>query len=277
MVHGVAMERTTSSPQCRRNRPHLLYISPNILYILCMSVGSNPGSARSLFGLDTPRFRRLEWESLADIRSINSYLLGICTLLGAACAALSFALWHTVHRSPPVITQDEGYLQWRTTDVLRLRPHMVGAYLDAVVGRLLSVSPRTSDIRPLADFDVAPEILDAFSGVAEHAGAVRIDRDVRQTYRILELRRTEDPRYPATIACILRAEQTVFAEVRGASNTSAYLPHSAIVFHIAYLDRRRPRPENPWGLALVGIASLEPGLGAARWEAAKPLGEEEIR
>lgn len=212
-----------------------------------------------------PPRRRLAWESLGDIRRINTWLLCICCLLAAAATIEAVILLVWASRPPHIITQDEGYLQWKTTDVFRLRPSMLRSYLESVLGKLLNVIPGDYDLRPLIDFDVAPEILAAFGGEAQAGETVRINRTMRQIYRLLDVRRITDERFPNYWAFMVRGEETVYAEQRNAEGLRVHLPQSQIVFHVAYLERHRPNPQNPWGLGLAGIRRLNAEVGAHQW------------
>lgn len=201
-----------------------------------------------------PSRRRISWEALEDIQVINSRLLILIVLLGTALVVESLVLLTIYKRPPDILSQNDGYVMWRTTETYRLRKDILRAYLEDVLGKLFTIHPGSYDLSRLTDW-VEPKVLNAFNGNAQKGAQLRIRLDRRQIYSLYELKRYHDPRYPKLLTLLARGEQTTYEEQKDDTGNVRVIPNSEIVLHTVYLKQVRPTPNNPWGLVLAGIGN----------------------
>src|SRR5262245_26575130 len=85
--------------------------------------------------------RRYIWEFGADLERTNGLLFIACSLMLVAviCPAVTVTVIFT--RPPYILTEDEGYVMYRSTQVYRLDETRIKTYLDVVMGKLLTINP----------------------------------------------------------------------------------------------------------------------------------------
>jgi len=216
--------------------------------------------------------RRHVWEMYADVRAVNTWLL--LYSIGATIVAviLSLVIWTIFTRPPYILSEDDGFVQWRNTEVFRLREDQVKSYLWTTFGRIYNVTPGSYDLTPLLPL-VSSQLIDRFTGkISSEQGDLRIETNQRQIYDLLEVRRTIDPRYPSFISILTRGVETKISETRDkAGNIVVTSPPPEVVFRIAYLQQKRPTPENPWGLYMVGIRVVKGTSAEKEWNDSVPM------
>jgi len=214
--------------------------------------------------------RRHIWEMYGDVRAVNTFLLAFSSFCAIAVIVLSLVLLSIYRRPPYILTQDEGMVMWRTTEVFKLRADMIGQFLRTTLGVIYTSSPSDYDLSTIAAY-LDPNLLNKLTGKQGETAELRLRADQRQFFNMLGFRRVVESKYPQFIAIVVRADQTIMNESRDANGNLITSSKSDIVFVVAYLAQRNPTPSNPWGLYLVGI---EKGTSAQLqnvWEAAVPI------
>ena len=216
--------------------------------------------------------RRHVWEMFGDVRALNTYLVIYAISSTLVSCILGMVIYVIFTRPPYVLSEDDGYVQWRNTEVFRLREDQVNAYIWTVFGKIFNVTPGSYDLRSLTKM-VSPDLLDRFSGkIATDQAEMRIQMNQRQIYELLEIKRTIDPRYANFIAILTRGTEIKISETRDkAGNVVITSPPPEVVFRIAYLEQQHPSPENPWGLRLVGLRLVKGASAEKEWSEAVPL------
>lgn len=206
--------------------------------------------------------RRHVWEMYADVRIVNKYLLvysGLASLALAVMGAVVFAIYT---RPPYILTQDQGYVMWRTTEVFRLKPDMISSYLWMVLSKMYNKVPGSYDLSSIMGF-VAPNIIDAFSGKA--SGTERQLIDQREYFDILEIRRVPKSRFPKFLSFIAKANMSISRETRDAAGNVVTETKADTDYVMVWLEQTPPTPDNPWGLVLVGLEYLKGKDGESQW------------
>lgn len=206
-----------------------------------------------------------------DVRSLNTFLLIYSIALSFACAMMAIVINSIYTRPPYILSQDDGVVQWRNTEVFRLSEKQLTGYLSYVFGKIYNYSQGSYNLSPLLGLvDVA--LLDKFNeAIGLDADGRRLTNNERVTYDFLEARRTFDPRFPYT-AILVRGVETKVTQTRdNAGNTIISSSPPENVLRIAYLEQIRPVPDNPWGLVLVGVRTLRGQDADEEWNKSVPL------
>lgn len=206
--------------------------------------------------------RRHVWEMYADVRVVNKYLLVYSGLTSLALAVMGSVIFSIYTRPPYILTQDQGYLMWRTTEVFRLKPDMISSYLWMVLSKMYTKVPGSYDLSSVMGL-VAPAIIDAFSGKSSGTERQRIDQ--REYFDILEIRRIPKSRFPKFISFIAKANMSTSRETRDNAGNVVTETTADTDYVIVWLEQVSPTPENPWGLVLVGVEYLKGRDGETPW------------
>jgi hypothetical protein len=207
-----------------------------------------------------------------DVRVVNRYLLiygGLVTVTMAMMAVVIFAIYT---RPPYILTQDQGFIMWRTTEVFRLKPDMVSSYLWLVLSKMYNKVPGSYDLTPIVGL-VAPNIIDTLSGRA--GGGDRLNANERQYFDILETRRIPESRFPQFISFIIKGNKSISREIKDSAGNVVTETKAETDYVVVWIDQTYPSPENPWGLVLVGLEYLKGKDGEKEWMTAIPLKDED--
>lgn len=217
--------------------------------------------------------RRHVWEMYADVRVVNKYLLVYSGLVSIAMALMSTVIFAIYTRPPYILTQDQGYIMWRTTEAFRLKPDMVESYIWLVLGKIFNRAPGAYDLSSIMGL-VSPPIIDRFTGKAKTGAVERQSKDERQFFDILEIRRIPKSRFPKFLSFIVRANKSISREVRDAAGNVVTETRAETVYVTVWLEPVYPTPDNPWGLVLVGLDPQKEQVGQKDWDEAISLKEE---
>ena len=222
--------------------------------------------------INKPAGRRLMWESWADIRAVNTYLLvyAICTSI--AVALLSVVLVTIFTRPPFILSQDEGVVMWRSTEAFRLRSDMVRQFLGTTLGTIFNVTPSNYDLTPITSY-VDPRLMDMLTGKGRETQSSRLSNNERKTFNILETKRMASSRFPKLIATISRADETITSDSRDQAGNVITSSKSSIVFVVTYMEQIVPTPSDPFGLYVMGIDIGNNDSMLQSWNEAIPLEE----
>lgn len=219
--------------------------------------------------------RRHVWEMFGDVRVMNNYLLIYSGLSSVAAALMSVVVFSIYTRPPYILTEDEGYVMWRTTEVFQTRPDMVSTYLGMVMGKIFNIAPGAYDLTSISKM-VAPVIMDAYSGKVGQVVSDRMSKDRRQFFDILEIRRVIKSEYPEFLSYMVKANLANMTEGRDQAGNVITTTSAETFYYTVWLDPSRPTPDNPWGLVLVGVGKVLKGKeGEGPWNEAVPLVEPE--
>lgn len=217
--------------------------------------------------------RRHVWEMFGDVRVMNNYLLVYSGLSSVAAALMSIVVFSIYTRPPYILTDDEGYVMWRTTEVFQTRPDMVSTYLGMVMGKIFNIAPGAYDLTSISKM-VAPVIMDAYSGKVGQVVSDRMSKDRRQFFDILEIRRVPNSEYPEFLSFMVKANVANMAETRDQAGNVITTTSADTFYYTVWIDQVRPTPDNPWGLVLVGVGKVLKGKeGETSWNEAVPLVE----
>jgi hypothetical protein len=208
--------------------------------------------------LRIPKKRRLAWEAYGDLERILQWCLFIIVGL-LAVNVVQAALLVSIYRRPPyMLTTDRGYIQYNTTEVYKISSENIFSFLDEVLSGLLNVAPGAYDISSLQG-RVSARITKAFAGEDNSAEAreLRINRDLRQLFHLYEVRRFESSRYPQYYSIMVRGELTTYERRTDSLGNVLFSPKSEMVYYVVTLDPRRPSPQNPYGLMMVGLKRVD--------------------
>lgn len=219
--------------------------------------------------------RRHVWEMFGDVRVMNNYLLIYSGLSSVAVALMSIVVFSIYTRPPYILTEDEGYVMWRTTEVFQTRPDMVTTYLGMVLGKIFNIAPGAYDLTSISKM-VAPVILDAYSGKVGQVVSDRMSRDRRQFFDILEIRKVTKSEYPEFLSFMVKANVSNMAETRDQAGNVIITTTAETFYYTVWIDQNRPTADNPWGLVLVGVGQVLKGKeGERAWNETVPLIEPE--
>jgi len=235
-------------------------------------LGNYLKKGRSVEPLGEPASKRRHvWEMFADVRVMNNYLLVFSGLSSVAAALMAIVVFTVYTRPPYILTEDEGYVMWRTTETFQVRPDMVSSYLWLVMGKIFNVSPGAYDLTSISKM-VAPLILDTYSGKVGQEAGERINRDRRQFFDILEIRKVPKSEYPDYLSYIIKANVSNMTETRDQAGNVVTTTAADTFYYTVWLDQVRPTPENPWGLVLVGVGAVLKGKeGEVAWAQGVPM------
>lgn len=222
-----------------------------------------------------PTKRRVVFEYFEDVQIANTLLSILVGVLGIALLAQSAVLWVIFKRPPYILTQDQGYVMWQTTEVFRLKSDMIKSFIETVGSKLLTIQPGSYRLETLAH-QVHPHVIQALQQKVGQNES-RIQRKVRQLWNFLEARHYQDPTpaYQSYQCFSVRAEKAFYEEVSGEQGNPETRAHSTIVYYLFYLEQVRPTPENPWGLKVWGFRELESEIEAKKiWDASVEIGME---
>lgn len=214
--------------------------------------------------------RRHVWEMYADVRVVNKYLLVYSGLTSLALAIMGAVIFSIFTRPPYILTQDQGYVMWRTTEIFRLKPDMISSYLWMVLSKMYTKVPGSYDLSSIMGL-VSPNIIDAFSG--KSSGTERQILDQREYFDILEIRRVTNSRFPKFLSFISKANMSVSRETRDGAGNVVTETKADTDYVLVWLEQTPPTPENPWGLVLVGLEYLKGKDGEAIWNESVSLKE----
>ena len=222
-------------------------------------------------GIEPASKRRHVWEMFADVRVMNNYLLVFSGLSSVAAALMAIVVFTIYTRPPYILTEDEGYVLWRTTETFQVRPDMVSSFLWLVMGKIFNVTPGAYDLTSISKM-VAPVIIDAYSGKVAQEYGERINRDRRQFFDILEIRKVVKSEYPEYLSYIVKANVSSMSEGRDQAGNVVTTTAADTFYYTVWLAQDRPTPDNPWGLVLVGVGAVLKGKdGDAAWAQSVPL------
>jgi hypothetical protein len=223
--------------------------------------------------ISLPSRKRVVWEHFGDLLRVN-WWLSILLAVALGCVIVqSFVLLAIYNRPPYILTEDQGYVMYRTTSPFRLSEANVENYTDVVSGTLLDMSPGAYDLTPLVSM-VRPAILDKYRRDAEVNSVSRKATGERTYWSLYGVRRIFEDRYPEFIILAVQGEVVnLSAQPDPAPGGAPERPISNPVLLKFYLKTVRPTPDNPFGLFLVGVANVPADSASQVWESAKPLSE----
>ncbi len=215
--------------------------------------------------------RRHVWEMFGDVRVMNNYLLVYSGLSSIAAAIMAMVVFMIYTRPPYILTQDEGFVMWRTTEAFKTRPEMVSSYLGLVLGKIFNIAPGAYDLTSISRL-VAPLIMDTYSGRVGQVVSDRMDRDRRQFFDILEIRSVPKSEFPEFLSYMVKANVSNMAEARDQAGNVITTTTADTYYYTVWIKQETPTPDNPWGLVLVGVGKILKGTeGEAAWKTAVPL------
>lgn len=219
--------------------------------------------------------RRHVWEMFGDVRVMNRYLLIYSGLSSVAAALMSVVVFSIYTRPPYILTQDEGFVMWRTTEVFKVKPDMISSYLWLVMGKIFNIAPGAYDLTSISKM-VAPVIMDAYGGKVGQVVSDRMAKDRRQFFDILEIRKVPKSEYPEFLSFMIKANVSNMAETRDQAGNVVTTTTADTFYYTVWVEQVRPTPDNPWGLVLVGVGKVLKGKeGEAAWNASVPFAEDE--
>ncbi len=213
--------------------------------------------------LRLPAFLRPVWEWKEDLAIVNTWLLIISSLEGAALIVLGFALWAKVHEPTRVIVDLPGYVVWPKVEVLQLREELLRTFLNQVGKVLYEVSPGSYEIQQVVD-KISPGIAKVFR---DDYGPIATGRNAeRIVWNLREIRRYEDPKYPGYLTVAGKCDRARYRIENGVHDIV-----SEQVLIIFYLSQVRNTPTNPLGLRLEGVEELKGAEADKAWAMTVPL------
>jgi hypothetical protein len=219
------------------------------------------------------RRRRAIWEYGGDLLRVNWWLSVLLLICIAANLVQSLVLVSIYSRPPYILTEDEGYVMYRTTARFRLSEANVQNYTNVVTSTLLDQNPGAYDLSPLLTM-VTPRILDKYRMDAQNSELSRKATGERVYWNLYGIKRIFEPKYPQFIILAVQGEIVHLTASTDAANPSApSRPISNTVLLKIYLQTVRPTPDNPFGLFLEGISNIPPESAGLVWDSAKPLDE----
>lgn len=219
-----------------------------------------------------PAARRVIWQHGMDLSLTLRACLFAIALESVAILVMGAVLFAVFSRPPVVLDQNDGYLMWRTTEAFRLSPDMLGSYCRMVLRTLYTVTPGHYDLAELTG-KVDGRVLEEFS--KRTSGDIVVAANQRRVYDLLEVRRYADPNFPQYVTVAVRGERALYEYNPAAAQP--FKMQSGNQVNVLYLSRRPPTPDNPWGLVVVGLVSVDPAEADALWARAAPLVEEPRR
>jgi hypothetical protein len=199
-----------------------------------------------------PANRRVIWEHGQDMAVFLSTSVLLNIVFGLAVIIMAGVLVAIYSRPPYILTQDQGYVYYRSTEAFKMRSDMIRTFLDVVTTRLLDVNPGGYDISGIEHL-VHPRVIEAFEKSEKEQADERIKLNKRQLWTIREMRRYYDPKRPQYLAIAVKGDKTTYEDIVTATGQRDVKTASATTFLMAYLDQVRPSSENPWGLVLIGF------------------------
>ncbi len=220
-----------------------------------------------------PSRRRAIWEYGGDLLRICWWLAILLMISILANLTQSAVLVSIYSRPPYILTEDEGYVMYRTTTRFRLSEANVQNYTNVVTSTLLNLNPGSYDLSPLLTM-VTPRILDKYRMDAQASELSRKASGQRVYWNLYGVKRIFEPKYPQFIILAVQGEIVNLAANVDAANPGAPdRPISNTVLLKLYLGTVRPTPDNPFGLYLEGISTIAPENATQVWDSAKPLGD----
>lgn len=176
-------------------------------------------------------------------------------LLTLGIAGLAGYLIPIFDKPPVILQKDRGYLTANPVRTFRPRTEVVRAFVERTVGSLLTYNPDGRDFR-VFKYIMAPYIISAFKKNEQDALVATIKFNRRQIWRLSEMRRYFDRKFPAYIGLALRGEKVYFEDTedkRGIQSVDIEVsPHFSRAYVVPTLITRG----NPWGLRLVGVQPM---------------------
>lgn len=221
--------------------------------------------------INFPSKRRVVWELFEDVRVANTWLFIYSSAITLVVCILSLVLV-TIFRKPPyILTQDEGFVMWRTTEAFQLKDDMVRSFADQVLSKIQNMSPGAYDLAPISGM-VNSKIIDFYMKKATEGAEDRNRTNKRQLYFLNEIKRTSAVKdFPNYLQFICKGEKTTYQEKVDAAGNVRVIPNAETVYYILITEQRNPKPANPWGLFVVGIKALNQTDGDPVWEDATEL------
>ncbi len=209
-----------------------------------------------------PKRRRTLFEHGEDLARMNFYLLIIASLALILSVVLGIAIYSIYSRPPYILSEDEGYVMYRSTTVYRLDERRIKTYLTVVLTKLFNKNPGIYDLSEITPL-VSKDIINFYSQDAERSAAQRLRENERTLFQIYELRRYLDPENPKFIVAVVRGNAASFRESKseivdptglaGGQPLVSTRVTDQVVTYVVYLQQVTPSPLNPWGLWTVSI------------------------
>ncbi len=214
-------------------------------------------------GLRLPAFLRPIWEWKEDLAIVNTWLVIIGSMEGAALILLGFALWAKIHEPTRVIVDLPGYVVWPKVEVLQFREELLRTFLNEVGKVLYEVSPGSYEIQQVVD-KISPGIArvfrDCYGPIATGRNAERI------VWTLREIRRYQDPKQPGYLTIAGKCDRARYRIENGVHDIV-----SEQIVIIFYLSQVPNTPTNPLGLRLEGVEELKGAEGDKAWAMTAPL------
>ncbi|MFZ5806092.1 MAG: hypothetical protein ACOY3I_02630 [Verrucomicrobiota bacterium] len=186
-----------------------------------------------------------------------SFFLDITVVINVILAlgvfGVSIAVLVKFSEPPMVVQQDYGYLQHHPTKLFKLTTPNVRAFVNRVMGNLLHYSPDGYDRSYLAPF-VHSKVLYNFSREVVRRVEIAQKFNIRQLWRLQDMRRVYDSDWPSTIVLSVRGEKVVYSDDPQDELVTTHLEKS-MTFYRLYIVQQPQTVENPWGLFLVTVVA----------------------
>ncbi|MDD4933985.1 MAG: hypothetical protein PHO89_11060 [Methylacidiphilaceae bacterium] len=214
-------------------------------------------------GLRLPAFLRPVWEWKEDLAIVNTWLVIISSLEGAALILLAFALWAKVHEPTRVIVDLPGYVIWPKVEVLQFREELLRTFLNQVGKVLYEVSPGSYEIQQVVD-KVSPGIAQVFR---DYYGPIATGRNAeRIVWTLREIRRYDDPKRPGFLTIAGKCDRARYRIENGVQDIV-----SEQVVVLFYLSQIPNTPTNPLGLRLEGVEEFKGAEADKVWAMTSPI------
>lgn len=219
-----------------------------------------------------PARRRVIWEHAQDLAVFLRVNVLFNILFIVAVVLLGVVVAVIVNRPSYVINQDQGYIYYRNTERDKLRTSLLRSFLRVTTGGLYTFQPTGYRIDGLEGL-VSHKVLTEFKKSAKKQSEARLKYNRRQLWEIRDIRRYFDPKFPQYISIAIQGEKANFEERVTADGLKEIKASSQPTLIMTYLEEVVPSPENPWGLALIGIFEVsEKQKTKLYWDASVPIG-----
>lgn len=219
---------------------------------------------------------RFFWEANEDVVWVSRASLLLNVVLSIAVVVLAFVIFQIFHRPMPVLSDDLGFVRYHTTEVYRLKPERVKAFMDLTLAKMLTVFPSYYDLTSVEPY-LSQKVLANFTGANNADMNLRQQTERRQLFNIYEIRRYHNPAFPQYRNFIVRGELTTYERKEDRSHNVTVLPQSNIVHWSVYLQQVTPTPDNPYGLIMVGASPLTEDEAHKFWPSSTPVWPPESR
>ena len=203
-----------------------------------------------------PSGRRVIWEHGQDLALFLSISVIFNILFVAAIVGMSMVLISIYQRPPYILTEAEGFVMYRNTEVFKLRVDMIRTFLDITTTRLLNINPGGYDVSGIEAL-TTPAVIKYYSGLAQQEAEARAKSNLRRIWQIKEIRRYYDKKLPQYLCVAVKGEKINYEQITTASGLKDIRTTSSTSLIIVYLSQTMPSPANPWGLILEGILAVD--------------------